>query len=124
MAAAAGAKPSISRVSILSCWSFILAHSISHEARAARGNTRFPVLLLFAQGKSALAPATTLNRMVAAHGSPVMCQYLGSLVPTAVHRSLHVCITRIALRVDSRPAPMIPTLTRFEPGIDAAHLDR
>jgi hypothetical protein len=65
-----------------------------------------------------------LNRMVSAHRSPAMCQYLGSLAATAVHRALHGCVMRIALRVDSRPAPMIPTRIRFEPGIDAAHLDR
>jgi hypothetical protein len=64
-----------------------------------------------------------LNRMVSAHGTVAMCQYLGSLGATAVHRAVHVCISCMPFALTRDGADDTDT-DRFEPEIDAAHLDR
>jgi hypothetical protein len=38
-----------------------------------------------------LDPAAMLNRMVLAHGTGAMCQFLGGLDPTAAHHAAHIC---------------------------------
>jgi hypothetical protein len=64
-----------------------------------------------------------LNRMVSGHGTGAMCQFLGSFAATAVHRAVHVCISRMPFALTRAGADDTDT-DPFEPEIDAAHLDR